>query len=86
MQTRINIMMPDALLRRSHELIEDGFFSNFSEMVRECLRKEIREYEQARSLSAEERKLFVLLKKAHIKGKLLTEEQMKQHGLDIKIH
>jgi len=83
MATRINVMIPDALLKRAHNLIEEGFFSNFSEMVREGIRKEIKEYERTMQMSEEERRLFAFLRKAQKNGKLLTEEQMKQYGLDV---
>jgi len=38
---RINITLPKKLLKESRTLIDGGMFSNFSELVRESLRKEI---------------------------------------------
>ena len=76
MAARVNLMIPDTLLKRAHNLIDDGFFSNFSEIIREGIRKEIRDYEKTVQMSDEERKLFEFLKKEHKKGRLYTEEDM----------
>ena len=40
MTNRINVNIPDALFLKANELVEKGIFSNFSEIVREGLRKE----------------------------------------------
>ncbi len=38
---RLNITLPKKLISRSHVLIDEGLYSNFSELVRESLKKEI---------------------------------------------
>ena len=83
MDTRVNINIPEALFSRSKKLVEKGFFSNFSELVREGIREKVKEYETITGLSEKEKKLFSLLKKADKKGLLLTEKEMKEHGLEV---
>lgn len=84
MSTRVNVNIPEALFQKAQNLVERGMFSNFSELVREGLRKEIAEYEDSFSdLSEDERKLFALLKKADEEGLLLDEKEMRKHGLKI---
>ena len=78
MNTRINVIIPEQLFNRTNELIRKGLFSNFSEVVREGLRKEIMLYRET-----EDEKLFALIQKASKKGKLLSEEDMKKHGLEV---
>ena len=39
---RINITLPTALYRLAMQLVEKGIYSNFSELVRSCIRKEIK--------------------------------------------
>lgn len=81
MNTRVNVNIPEALFNQSQELVEKGFFSNFSELVRDGIRGKIKEYETM--LSADERKLFTMLKKANEKGHLLDEKELKKHGLEL---
>ena len=38
---RINITLPKKLLRKSRVLIEEGIYSNFSELVRESIKNEL---------------------------------------------
>ncbi len=38
---RINITLPKKLLRKSKVLIEEGIYSNFSELVRESIKNEL---------------------------------------------
>ena len=83
MNTRVNINIPEALFNRSQQLVEKGFFSNFSELVRDGIREKIREYENVTGLSEDEKKLFAMLKKADEKGLLLNEKEMKKHDLEI---
>ena len=82
MDTRVNVNIPEALFKRSQELVEQGYFSNFSELVREGLRKEIQTYDLS-GLSEDERKLFALLKEAKNQGLILDEKEMKKHGLSL---
>jgi Arc/MetJ-type ribon-helix-helix transcriptional regulator len=82
MATRVNVNIPEALFQQSNVLVEKGYFSNFSELVREGLREEVRKYEEkTRLLSDDERKLFALIKEANEKGLLVDEKEMKKHGL-----
>ena len=84
MDTRINVNIPQALFQKAHQLVEEGYFANLSELIRDGLRKEITEYESKPSkLSEDERKLFALLKKADEEGLLLDEKEMRKHGLKI---
>jgi len=82
MSTRVNINIPDKLYEKSYDLVLKGFFSNFSEIVREALRKQLIEYRYL-GLSMDEKKLFALIKKADREGALLTESEMKKHGLKV---
>lgn len=82
MNTRVNVVIPKGLMQKSHELIRKGYFSNFSELMREGLRKQIIEYEtRALSFNEDERRLFTLLKETERKKLLLTEKEMKKHGV-----
>jgi len=78
MNTRINVNIPEQLFKKTNELIEKGLFSNFSEIVREGLRKEIMLYKET-----DDEKLLKLIRKANSEGKLITEEEMKKHGLEL---
>ena len=82
--TRVNFMMPERLLAESEKLIEMGFYSNFSELVRESLREKITQYKGSiPSLGEDERKLFALIKKAEAEGLLIDEKEMAKHGLKL---
>lgn len=84
MTKRVNINIPNALFIKSNELIKKGMFSNFSELVREGLRKEVMLYEKEKSfLSIEEKKLFKLLQDAESNNLLINEEEMKMNGLSL---
>ncbi|MFC1690885.1 ribbon-helix-helix domain-containing protein [Nanoarchaeota archaeon] len=82
MNTRVNINIPEALFEKSQELVKAGFFSNFSELVREGLRRELVEYED-KFVSKDEKKLMNLLKTADKEGVLLEEKEMEKHGLKL---
>ncbi len=82
MSMRMNINIPEALFQQAETLVKKGYFSNFSEIVREGLREEVRRYEEKFSfLSEDEKRLFVLLKEAESRNVLLDEKEMKKHGL-----
>jgi len=38
---RVNVTPPEALINKSKMLIEEGLYSNFSELVRESIKNEI---------------------------------------------
>lgn len=46
MDTRVNIIIPEALYNKASELIDRGIYSNMSEMIREGMRKQILDYEK----------------------------------------
>lgn len=82
METRVNINIPKALFQEASQLVREGYFSNFSELVREGLRKEVTFYKKEVSLlNEDERKLFALIKRADEEGLLLGERAMRKHGL-----
>jgi len=77
MTTRVNINIPDALYKKSQQLIKKGIFANFSEIIRESLRKSLIEYNSPRFM---EEKFLEKLRKE----KFLTESEMEKYGL--KLH
>ena len=84
METRVNVNIPKALFQQASALVKEGYFSNFSELVREGLRKEVAFYKKdVPLLSEDERKLFALVKDADEKGLLLDEKGMRKHGLKL---
>ena len=84
MNIRINVNIPAALFQKMTTLVKHGYFSNFSEIVREGLREEVKRYEdKIPLLSADEKNLFALLKEAEQSGQLLDEEEMRRHGLSL---
>ncbi|NQV08855.1 hypothetical protein HQ529_03325 [Candidatus Woesearchaeota archaeon] len=85
MTTRVNVNIPEALFNKSQQLIEKGFFSNFSELIREGIRERIKQYEPI-EMTKDDRKLMALIKKADKKGLLISQEEMEKHGLKLKVH
>jgi len=84
METRVNVNIPKALFQQASVLVKEGYFSNFSELVREGLRKEVAFYKKdAPLLSEDERKLFAFIKDADEQGFLLDEKGMRKHGLKL---
>lgn len=83
MNIRVNITIPQNLLEKSQELVKNGYFGSFSELVRGGLRKEIGEYENKMLLSDDEKNLFKLIREADRSGLLLSEEEMAKHGLKV---
>jgi len=84
MPVRMNVNIPTALFNASQKLVEQGLFSNFSELIRDGLRKEIKEHEdKILSVSEDEKKLFALLQQADKEGLLVDEKEMEKNGLRI---
>ena len=83
MNKRVNIIIPSGMLKMSQNLIKKGFFSNFSELVREGIRSEIRKYQDNISISKDELELMRMIEKARKEGKLHSEEEMKKYGLEL---
>jgi len=85
MPIRVNVNLPEALFKRSLQLVKQGHFSNFSEVVRNSLRKEIAEYkEPIFAMNEDERRLLAMLSDADKRGQLLDEKEMRKHGLKIR--
>lgn len=82
--SRINIMIPDKLLQETQDLVDKGYFNNFSELVRESLRMELMKYRESfNEMTEDDKALMALAKKAHAKGNLLGEKEAKKHGLEL---
>ena len=81
METRVNVNIPKVLFQEASQLVKNGQFSSFSEIVREGLRKEVFLYKKESFLDEDERKLFSLLKRADEEGLLISEKEMERHGL-----
>jgi Arc/MetJ-type ribon-helix-helix transcriptional regulator len=76
MNKRVNVIIPNGMLKMSKDLIEKGLFSNFSELVRQGLRNEIRRYQDNIPISKDELELMRLIEKARKDGKLHSEEEL----------
>ncbi|MBS3155669.1 hypothetical protein J4413_00340 [Candidatus Woesearchaeota archaeon] len=86
MNARINVNIPKGLFQQASQLVRSGYFSNFSELVREGLRKEVAFYQKDDfQISNDEKKLFAMLKKTEEQGLLLDEKEMRKHGLKISV-
>lgn len=82
MHTRVNVNIPEELLKKSENLVKTGMFSNFSELVRQGLREQIRKYESNfLPMSDEEKRLMALLKKLEENGQFIGEEEAQKHGI-----
>jgi len=80
--TRVNVLLPEKLLKESRNLVDSGYFSNLSELVREGLRNELRLYQSGLfDMTEKDSNLFSLVKKADAEGRLLSEKDMLKHGL-----
>jgi len=82
MDVKVNLLVPKALYNESHTLVKRGIYSNYSELVRQAIRSEVRMYKQM-SFTEDEKKLLSLLKRAKEEGQLLSEEEMAEYGLKV---
>lgn len=81
---RVNVLLPEKLLRESKDLVEKGYFSNFSEIVRESLRKELISYRISfGEMTEEDKKLLEWVQKEKTAGNILTAKYMAKHGLKL---
>jgi Arc/MetJ-type ribon-helix-helix transcriptional regulator len=81
---RVNVLLPEKLFQESKSLMEKGYFNNFSEIVREALRKEILSYRIGLGeMTEKDRKLLERLQKEKAAGNLLSEKYMEKHGLKL---
>ncbi|MFH1834784.1 MAG: ribbon-helix-helix domain-containing protein [Methanobacteriota archaeon] len=82
--TRINVLVPQKLLNESRKLVGKGYFSNFSELVRDGIRKEIRDYNSGLTgLTEKDRELLAWAKQAKRSGDIFSGEDMEEHGLKL---
>jgi Arc/MetJ-type ribon-helix-helix transcriptional regulator len=81
---RVNILLPEKLLKESKSLVEQGYFSNFSEVVRDSLRREIINYKSGLGeLTDKDRQLLEWARQEESLGNVLTEKDMQKHGLKV---
>ncbi len=79
---RVNVLLPEKLLKEAKALVERGYFSNFSEIVREGLRREILSYKIGLGeMTEKDKQLLAWIRKEEAAGNLLSEEDMRKHGL-----
>ncbi|MBD3417251.1 MAG: hypothetical protein GF416_08980 [Candidatus Altiarchaeales archaeon] len=81
---RVNVLLPEKLLRESKSLVEKGYFSNFSEIVRESLRREIINYKIGLGeLTEKDLELLEWVRHEKAAGNILSEKDMAKHGLKV---
>ena len=81
---RVNVLVPEKLLEESRNLVKKGYFSNFSEVVRESLRKEIINYKIGfGEMTEKDRQLLEWIKQEEAAGNILTGKDMAEHGLKL---
>ncbi len=82
MDVKVNLLMPELLYKESQALVKKGIYSNFSELVRQAVRYEVRKSREI-EFNENDLRLLAVIKRAHRDGKLLTEEDMAKRGLKI---
>ncbi|MFH1722409.1 MAG: ribbon-helix-helix domain-containing protein [Candidatus Altiarchaeota archaeon] len=81
---RVNVILPNKLLKESHELVRKGYFSNFSEVVRDGLRREILTYKSwIGDVTEKDRQLIAWAQNEEKRGRLLSAKDMEKHGLKL---
>jgi len=81
---RVNVLLPEKLLQESRSLVEKGYFSNFSEIVRESLRRELLTYRIGLGeMTEKDRKLLEWVQTEKAAGNILSEKDMAKHGLKL---
>jgi Arc/MetJ-type ribon-helix-helix transcriptional regulator len=81
---RVNVLLPEKLLQESKSLVEKGYFSNFSEIVRESLRRELLTYRIGLGeMTEKDRKLLEWVQTEKTAGNILSEKDMAKHGLKL---
>lgn len=72
---RVNVLLPEKLLQESKNLVEKGYFSNFSEIIRESLRREILNYKIGfGELTEKDKQLLEWVQAEKTAGNILTEK------------
>ena len=77
---RKNIIIPTELYKDVNKLVKLGVFSNFSEFMRESMRKNINEYS---NYTKNDLELYNCLDEAKKKGLIVSEKEMVKNGLRI---
>ena len=81
---RVNVLLPEKLLQESKNLVEKGYFSNFSERVRESLRREIINYKIGLGeMTEKDKQLLEWVRQEEAAGNILSEKDMAKHGLRV---
>ncbi|MFH0859888.1 MAG: ribbon-helix-helix domain-containing protein [Candidatus Altiarchaeota archaeon] len=81
---RVNVLLPEKLLQESKNLVEKGYFSNFSEIVRESLRREIINYKIGLGeMTEKDKQLMEWVRQEETIGNILSEKDMAKHGLKL---
>jgi Arc/MetJ-type ribon-helix-helix transcriptional regulator len=81
---RVNVLLPERLLEESRSLVEKGYFGNFSEVVRESLRRELLSYRIGLGeMTEKDRQLLDWVQKEKAAGNILSEKDMAKHGLKV---
>jgi len=81
---RVNVLLPEKLLQESKNLVEKGYFSNFSEIVRESLRREIINYKIGLGeMTEKDKQLLEWVRQEEAAGNILSEKDMAKHGLRV---
>jgi Arc/MetJ-type ribon-helix-helix transcriptional regulator len=81
---RVNVLLPEKLLQESKNLVEKGYFSNFSEIVRESLRREIINYKIGLGeMTEKDKQLLEWVRQEKAAGNILSEKDMAKHGLKV---
>ncbi|MCX6695464.1 MAG: ribbon-helix-helix domain-containing protein [Candidatus Altiarchaeota archaeon] len=81
---RVNVLLPEKLLQESKNLVEKGYFSNFSEIVRESLRREIINYKIGLGeMTEKDKQLLEWVRQEEAAGNILSEKDMAKHGLKL---
>ena len=81
---RVNVLLPERLLKESKNLVEKGYFSNFSEVVRDSLRREIINYKSGLGeMTDKDRQLLEWARQEEAAGNILSEKDMAKHDLKV---
>jgi len=81
---RVNVLLPERLLQESKSLVEKGYFSNFSEVIRESLRRELLNYRIGLGeMTDKDKQLLEWVRQEKAAGNILSEKEMAKHGLKL---
>lgn len=81
---RVNVLLPEKLLKETKNLVEKGYFSNFSEIVRESLRRQLLSYKIGLGeMTEKDRRMLEWAMQEKAAGNILSEKDMARHGLKL---